>query len=366
MVRALQRRGWVLLVTVVVAALCAYLVASIRGATYTAQSTAVVTASNSAQSVVTPDQADGLATTYAVLIPQDTAILNKMATTLGTSVSDVQARLSVFNTTGTALLVIDYKGTSADNAIAGATTALQAIAGAHPVTPNIIPKSVGAVQLPTTASASRGVPVLVAIGVIVGIALGLLMIVAWERVDPRIDRPEDLSHEIGSPTSPVSEISESGANALIARWRALAGHGPPRIALVPVTPDVRADLPKVSLMFSQVQAIHGNQAIQGNGNGAEAPWWTRTHASIGEHGDLTQPHRIGTPVVISCDVPSADLTALQSIMDSDLVVLVARKGTPRAALRELLESLTEFGVSPKWAIFLGSRPAGISAGPEAR
>jgi hypothetical protein len=202
------------------------------------------------------------------------------------------------------------------------------------------------------------VPILVAIGVIVGIALGLLLIVAWERVDPRIDRPEDLSHEIGSPTSPVSEISESGANALIARWRAIAGHGPPRIALVPVTPDVRADLPKVSLMFSRVQAIPGN------GNGAEAPWWTRTHASIADSGDLTQPLRISTPMVIACEVPSADLTALQSIMDCDLVVLVARKGTPRAALRELLESLTEFGVSPKWAIFLGSRPAEISAGPE--
>ena len=45
MLRALQRRGWVLLVTVVVAALCAYLVASKRGATYTAESTAVVAAS---------------------------------------------------------------------------------------------------------------------------------------------------------------------------------------------------------------------------------------------------------------------------------------------------------------------------------
>ena len=357
MLRALQRRGWVLLVTVVVAAVCAFLVASLRGATYTAESTAVVAATNNPNAVVTPDQANLLATTYAVLIPKDTAILHSMATTLGTSVSEVQERLSVFNTTGTALLVIDYKGTSADNAIAGATVALQAIAGAHPVTPNIVPGSVGAVQAPTTATASRGVPVLVAIGVIIGIALGLLLIVAWERVDPRIDRPEDLSQEVGSPTSPVSEISESGADALIARWKALAEHGPSRIALVPVTPDVQADLPRVALRFSQVR---------GNGNGAEAPWWNRTRAHIADSEDLTQPVGIGTPMVIACEVPSADLTALRSIMDCDLVVLVARKGTPRAALRELLESLTEFGVSPKWAIFLGSRPAGVSAGPEAR
>jgi hypothetical protein len=46
-------------------------------------------------------------------------------------------------------------------------------------------------------------------------------------------------------------------------------------------------------------------------------------------------------------------------MDCDLVVLVARRGTPRVTLRELLDSLTEFGVSPKWAIFLGTRAAGL-------
>lgn len=359
MLRALQRRGWVLLVTIVVAAVCANLVASARSKTYTAESTAVVAASNSADSVVTPDQANQLATTYAVLIPKDTAILRSVAAALGTSVPDVQDRLSVFNTSGTGLLTIDYRGTSLANSIAGATAALTAIAGAHPVSPNIIPGSVGGVQAPTKATYARSAPVL-AVGVIVGIALGLLLIVAWERFDPRIDRPEDLSQEVGSPTSPVSAISESGVNALIARWQALAERGTSRIALVPVTPDVKADLPKVSLMFSQVQAM------QGNGNGAEAPWWTRTHAHIADSEDLTQPVRVGTPAVISCEVPSADLTALRSIMDCDLVVLVARRGTPRATLRELLDSLTEFGVSPKWAIFLGTRAVGVPARPEAR
>jgi hypothetical protein len=44
---------------------------------------------------------------------------------------------------------------------------------------------------------------------------------------------------------------------------------------------------------------------------------------------------------------------------------VARKGTPRAALRESLDSLTEFGVSPKWAIFLGGTTARLSGGAEA-
>lgn len=357
MLRALRRRGWVLLVAVLVATGCAYLVASRSGETYTAESTGVVAAS--ADSLLTPDQANTLASTYAVLIPQDTAVLSQVAATLGTSVSDVEHRISVFNTTGTALIAIDYKGTSAANSVAGATAALGAITGKHPVSSNIIPGSVGAVQAPTTASASRGVATLVTLGAIIGVALGLLLMIVWERVDPRIDRPEDLSQEIGSPTSPVSSISESGVSALITRWSALADHGPSRIALVPVTADVRPELPTLARRLGQLQR-NGSQIAGGHA------WLSETgdHGADGEH--FTQPLGNGAPVVIACGVPSDDLTALESIMDCNLVVLVARRGTPRAVLRTSLDSLAEFGVSPKWAIFLGGRTAGLQGVPVAR
>jgi capsular polysaccharide biosynthesis protein len=360
MLRALRRRGWVLLVAILVTTGCAYVVASRHGPTYTAESTAVVSATP--KSLLTPDQAITLATTYAVLIPKDSAILRSVATRLDTTVPDIQDRLSVFNTTGTAVLLIDYRGTSAANSIAGAIAALTAIAGDYPVSPNIIPGSVGAVRAPTEASSSKSVTVLVALGVILGIALGVLLMVMWERVDPRIDRPEDLSQEVGSPTSPVSVISQSGVNALVARWKALADHGPSRIALVPVTADVQADLPKVALRLSQVQ-LNGSKVQE---NGEVTPWWTRTGGNVAGSEDYTQPIGSGTPAVIACQVPSADLTALQSIMNCDLVVLVARRGTPRATLRELVDSLTEFGVSPKWAIFLGRGTEGLPGGAETR
>jgi capsular polysaccharide biosynthesis protein len=359
MLSSLRRRGWVLLVAILVTTGCAYVVASRHGPTYTAESTAVVSATP--KSLLTPDQANTLATTYAVLIPKDTAILRSVATRLHTTMSDAQDRLSVFNTTGTAVLLIDYRGTSAANSIAGATAALNAIAGDYPVSPNIIPGSVGAVRTPVEASSSKSVTVLVALGVILGIALGVLLMVVWERVDPRIDRPEDLSQEVGSPTSSVSVISQSGVNALVARWKALADCGPSRIALVPVTADVLADLPKVTLRLSQVQ-LNGSEQR----NGAVTPWWTRVGGNVAIGEDATQPVVSGTPAVIACQVPSADLSALQSIMDCDLVVLVARRGTPRATLRELLDSLTEFGVSPKWAIFLGRKAEALPGGAEAR
>jgi capsular polysaccharide biosynthesis protein len=357
MLRALRRRGWVLLVTVLVATGCAYLVAARSGETYTAESTGVVAASPN--SLLTPDQANILASTYAVLIPKDTAVLSQVAAALGTSASDVQHRISVFNTTGTALILIDYKGTNAANSVAGATAALDAITGKHPVSSNIIPGSVGAVQAPTAASASRSVATLVTLGAIIGVALGLLLMIIWERVDPRIERPEDLSQEIGSPTSPVSSISESGVNALITRWSALADHGPSRIALVPVTADVRPELPTLARRLGQLQR-NGSQVA-----GSHA-WLSETgdHGGDGEH--FTQPLGNGSPVVIACGVPSDDLTALESIMDCNLIVLVARQGTPRAVLRTSLDSLAEFGVSPKWAIFLGGRTAGLQGVPVPR
>jgi capsular polysaccharide biosynthesis protein len=360
MLRTLRRRGWVLLVAIVVTTGCAYIIASTRGETYTAESTGVVAASPN--SLLTPDQANILASTYAVLIPKDTAVLSKVAATLGTSVSDVQDRVSVFNTTGTALIAIDYKGTSAANSIAGATAALGAIVGKDPVSPNIIPGSVGAVQAPTTASASRGVATLVTLGAIIGVALGLLLMIMWERVDPRIDKPEDLSHEIGSPTSPVSAISESGVNALITRWTALVDHGPSRIALVPVTADVRAELPTLARRLGQLQ----RNDSQVDGNHAVPAWLSQASDHVADGEDFTKPLGNGSPAVMVCGVPSDDLTALQSIMDCNLIVLVARRGTPRAVLRTSLESLTEFGVSPKWAIFLGGRAGGLQGVPEAR
>jgi capsular polysaccharide biosynthesis protein len=358
MLRVLRRRGWVLVVTFLVATGCAYVVASHRGETYSAESTAVVAASPN--SLLTPDQAITLAGTYAVLIPKDTAVLRSVATRLGTSVPDVRKRISVFNTMQTALLLIDYRGTSAANSVAGATAALTAIAGTYPVSPNIIPGSVGAVQAPTTASASKSVTALVALGAILGIALGALLMVIWERVDPRIDRPEDLSQEVGSPTSPVSAMSQSGVNALVARWKALADHGPSKVALVPVTADVRPDLPNVALRLSQV-AVNGSD-VQRNG---PSSWGNGACEDILAGEDLTQPIREirdMAPVMIVCEVPSPDLTALKSIMECDLVVLVARRGTSRAALRESLDSLTEFGVSPKWAIFLGPSLSGLPPG----
>ena len=251
----------------------------------------------------------------------------------------------MFNTTGTALLVIDYRGTSAANSIAGATAALKAIAGAYPVSPNIIPGSVGAVQAPTTASCleRRDRP-------------------RGDRRDPRHRTRATADGRVGAGRSedrPTRGPESGGRVADLARQRDLRVRG--ECTDCPVEGARRARAVKDRARPGDPRCANGSP--EGCAQVQPGPGERRGGALVGPDGRVTSPRaktsrsRSGSalPAVIACEVPSADLTALQSIMDCDLVVLVARRGTPRAALRELLDSLTEFGVSPKWAIFLGAR-----------
>ena len=339
MLTAWRRRGWVLLVTVLLSSGAAFAVALVRGTTYTAESTAVVLdRSRQAVRVVTPDQANALAPTYASLLPQDSAFLRHLAVRLGTRPGTVRARISVTSTPGTALLVITYRHPTSGGAVAGARAALDAVVGPAPVTRNVLPRSVSAVREPTTATASTGPATLVGLGAIAGLALGLLLVLVWERVDPRIDRPEDLSDEVGSPTSPAEDLSEAGVRALLTRWQALADPGPRSVALVPATPEAQAGLAEVAGRLTW--------------NGTHGTWPEDGRHRSGTNG--VRPTESARLEVVLCPLPSSGLTALRPIMECDLVVLVARQGTSRLALRDLISDLSEFGVSPRWAIFLGS------------
>src|SRR5207302_7330078 len=117
-------RGWVVLLATVITAVVAYVAASLRTPSYSAKGVAVVAANRG----LTPDQAIGLAVTDAALIPQDAAIVGSVARALHTTRDDARSRLSTANDPATAILRIDYRGTSASNAQAGATAVLRSIA----------------------------------------------------------------------------------------------------------------------------------------------------------------------------------------------------------------------------------------------
>jgi capsular polysaccharide biosynthesis protein len=326
MLRAIRRRWWVLLLATVTTTLVALIAASLRTPTYSAEGVAVVAANR-----VTPDQAVGLALTDAALIPKDAAVTRSVARSLRTTTKDVQNRLAVFNDPTTALLRVQYRGRSASEAQAGATAVLRSIAGSQPVTRNIAPSSIQIVRLPTPPAPSRGVPTLVAIGIILGLALGSLLLVAWERTDPRIDDLDDLGAATASPATSFDAMSDAAAGALLDRWRALAGQSRTSVALVPATDGLEGSLGDIARVLGL--ADENTTVVLQMDSRSSLPTGGDTTLFV---GGVPGGRNAGEGVALACN----------------LTVLVVERGTARDDLRRALEVLQRFGIHPAWSILV--------------
>jgi capsular polysaccharide biosynthesis protein len=310
---ALRRRGWVVVLATLCVALLAYAVSEARGASFSAEGVAVVVSDRT----VTPDQANALALTYAVLIPKDAAITDYVARRLHTTQSDVGHRLSVANDPTTAILHVGYRAATTGAAVDGVRFALQAVTTAQPVSANIAPGSVQVVTAPLRASASNRTGYAVVVGAILGLALGVILLVTWERTDPRIDDAEGLGTAVGAPVSALEATAGTGAATLLRRWASLVGSADGAIALAPLTPDVERTVTEVAARLR-----------------------VRTRrASSGERG--------GPKIV------ALGYRVLPT--ESDAMIVVARRGSRTTDVRATLDDLSSFGVSPTWAILL---PAG--------
>ena len=56
------------------------------------------------------------------------------------------------------------------------------------------------------------------LGVILGSVLGVVLLLAWERSDPRIDDLETLGSEVDCPTTSLEHASDETTAALLDRW----------------------------------------------------------------------------------------------------------------------------------------------------
>jgi capsular polysaccharide biosynthesis protein len=337
MLRVLRRRGLVVLLATVVTAGAAYAVAALRTDSYSTEGIAVIAANRA----LSPDQAVGLAVTDAVLIPRDDAIAESVARALQTTPKDVRHRLSVFNDPATAILRISYRGATASEAQAGATAVLRSIAGPRPVSSNIAAGSIQIVRLPTLPAASRGTPTLVAIGVILGLALGAILLVAWERADPRVDDLDDLGAVVATPAVSFDTLSDAAAAALLGRWRKLGAGPPVSVALVPATENLEPTLGDLAYALAR-----GNDTTM-----VAAPLASRQ----------VRPIRFETSLV-PAGVPGGPLAGEGVASACNVTVLVVKSGTRRADLRRALEALHRFGVEPAWTIFLS--PCALEALPQ--
>jgi capsular polysaccharide biosynthesis protein len=307
---------------------------------FMAQVVLIVPASGAGPSEgINPDDANHLATTYAGIIPVDDTLLADIGKAVGQSSSQVASNLSVVNEQNTSLLQISYKASTPQAATNGARAAAGLLAGPTPVAAGIVPSSLGIVSLPPPATNVAATPArkggTVAIGAALGLILGLILLIAWERSDPHVVDAKSLSGQFGCPATPVDRLSPDAAHALTERWASLTDHVPARVALLPA--DAAAVEPTneiANLLRHSGQGVGYIDARSGTVPGA----LSNGHLLEGKESVVLvhagPPGKGGEAIALSCD----------------LTVVAVRTGARNTEIRRLAEDLANFGLVPAWAL----------------
>lgn len=331
-------------------------VAAGRGQRWHAQVILVVPSQTGPTEGINPSDAQHLATTYAALVTTDDRLLSAVGGATGQSSSTVSQNLSVVNQQNTSLLDISYRASNPRLAAIGAAKAANAISGPRPLAAGIVPSSVQLVSVPVTpaaATATSSSTKPVAIGAVLGLLLGIVLLIAWERSDPRIGDARALSAQLGCPATPGERLTRDAARALLERWRSLTDAVPARVAVLPA--DRRAAPDAEAMINLLVEAGDGEvgyfdarsgvlpEHVTGNGNGG-----SRVGVLLVNPGpaDSDDP---GEAVALSCD----------------LTVVVVQKSARATEVRRLAQELGNFGIVPTWALLTRpGQPADIRRVPE--
>jgi len=336
-------------------------------APYVAQVVLIVPASGGGPSEgINPDDADKLATTYAGIIPVDQTLLNDIGRAVGQSPSDVASNLSVVNEQGTSILEIAYKSSDPQSATKGARTAAKLLSGANPVAAGIVPSSLQIVSLPNNVgpAATTHKSRTIAIGAVLGLILGLVLLVAWERSDPHVTDPRSLSNQFGCPATPADRLSPDAAHALLDRWASLTDGVPARVAILPADAGSVAQAEQVArLLANSGEGVRYVDARAGTmpeslGNGH----FGNGHSGNGHSSNAHAVDRSDSVVLVHAAPPGQGGEAVA--LSCDLAVVVVRSGARNAEIRHMAEELANFGVVPAWALLTPRRGHVGTAQPE--
>jgi capsular polysaccharide biosynthesis protein len=295
---------------------------------------------------INPDDADHLAQTYAGVIPSDDTLLSDVGKTIGESSSTVSQNLSVVNEQNTSLLQISFKSSQPNQAAEGARTAARLLSGANPAAAGIVPSSLQVVSLPKNPGpAAKSKSKAIVIGAALGLVLGIVLLIAWERSDPRIRDARELSTQVGCPATPVDRLSPNAAYALLERWASLTDHVPARVAVLPGS---------ASVELQTVDAV--NDLLSAGGRLVR---YVDARAGIVPEDLANGDPEPETGVVLVHAGPAGGESAGEAIaLGCDLTVVAVPAGARATDIRELGEELTSFGIVPVWALLTsGSRRA---------
>jgi hypothetical protein len=367
----LRRRGWVLAVSVVVVTIVVAGASKAADTVYIGEAIAVVPSGAGEGKPGSAGEANKLAFTYAGLIPQDGRVRARVAATLGRRATGA---IVSFNDPQTALVRLRYENKDPAVAVRGARAIAEAVTGPDPITTAIAPDSLLLSRLPERAFRKAGpTNTPIPIGVTLGLFLGVVLVAAWARADPRVDNADALRRTLSVPVTDASALTATSTHALLTRWMTLAGSSPAHVAMVPVGGPPANDLSRVLLLIGRGQGVRvavgeRNDGVGGVGTARDDRTWNAL-VSAATAGRLRPAESEVDLVLVRAGEIGSEAAGEAVALACDLTVLVVRGGTQVAAVTRAVTTLAQFGLDVAWAVLVtpsSTRRAGrIADGAEA-
>jgi hypothetical protein len=178
------------------------------------------------------------------------------------------------------------------------------------------------------------------IGAVLGLGLGLVLLIAWERADPRLHRAEDCLELTDVPTTELDRITPAAGLTLLERWHELGRKPSVRVALVPLSADLKELTDAVARWL---------------GGSDRDPAPTAGRFDGPRHFDEPAPE--SSLALVSGDPPGGPAAGEMEALRSNVVVLLVNRRASARKLAEVVEMLDQFGHPLDWILFVSSTRA---------
>jgi hypothetical protein len=313
-----RRRGWLILLAVLVVALVGWAVSRSKDPTYEAE--AVLVAHAAVPIAEQPNSSSQLAATYSALIPLD----RKIESSVESQLPEVEGKnYSVANDPNTAVLRLTFHARTSNGAIEGARALSLSIAGGNPITGNIKPNTISIASLPTSADESAASSELLVVSIFLGLLLGFVLVGFWRPRDVRLDTLRDLRQHLPCPCFAIDLDTRSGLHPL---FDVLADKDGSTLAVVPCS---AKDKDSVEAL---VKAL--------------------TNA-------------FGADRAVATGVPGSDEAGELAAATADATIIVVRTGERAVDLARAADLLKRYGAEPAYGIIATGRGKGAPPAPQA-
>jgi capsular polysaccharide biosynthesis protein len=343
----LRRRAWVVALTGLLAFGIATLQSDSASSDYTAEATLVVQSGASDEGPGQAFEATKQAVNLVTVIENDQIIRQHVAATIKVVESTVEDNLGIATRGDTSSLLLTYTAPTPEMALQAVDAAIEVITAQNGYsTPPIAPDSVVLVEQSRTTTESGGSPFSPIFSLIVGLFLGLILAVIWERNDARIDSAEQL---IGLVPAPVSDASVTGPTpALLRRWVTGFTGSLAKVGLLATPPGhmsstawvadwVASAYPEI---FPAVGSPFSSRVVQVEPHDAK-PKTARSRSAAREPLDVE---------LIAAGTVTGGENGEAAALESTFVVLVVPVGSRTSHVTRSVRTLRQLGIEVGWVL----------------